>query len=84
MLIGRELWSDDESIDHGNDITCHAVSAVLFLFFVKIILLLNMDKKEPNFNIWGEISDSELVLEGAKVEQKIRKTTIKTSQEIKN
>ena len=43
-----------------------------------------MDKKEPNFNIWGEISDSELVLEAAKVEQKIRKTTIKTSQEIKN
>ena len=84
MLIGRELWSDDESIDHGNDITCHAVSAVLFLVFVKIILLLNMDKKEPNFNIWGEISDSELVLEAAKVEQKIRKTTIKTSQEIKN
>ena len=42
-----------------------------------------MDKKEPNFNIWGEISDSELVLEAAKVEQKIRKTTIKTSQDIK-
>ena len=60
------------------------MSAVLFLFFVKIILLLNMDKKEPNFNIWGEISDSELVLEAAKVEQKIRKTTIKMSQEIKN
>ena len=32
-----------------------------------------MDKKEPNFNIWGEISDSELVLEGAKVEQKYEK-----------
>ena len=43
-----------------------------------------MDKKQPNFNIWGEISDSELVLESAKVEQKIRKTTIKTLQEIKN
>ena len=43
-----------------------------------------MDKKEPNFNIWGEISDSELVLEAAKVEQKIGKTTRKTSQEIKN
>ena len=56
----------------------------LFLVFVKIILLLNMDKEEPNFNISGEISDSELVLEAAKVEQKIRKTTIKTSQEIKN
>ena len=56
----------------------------LFLVFVKIILLLNMDKKEPNFNIWGEISDSELVLEAAKVEQKICKTTIKPSQEIKN
>ena len=43
-----------------------------------------MDKEEPNFNIWGEISDSELVLEAAKVEQKIRKTTRKTSQGIKN
>ena len=43
-----------------------------------------MDQEEPNFNIWGEISDSELVLEAAKVEQKIRKTTRKTSQEIKN
>ena len=73
-----------ESIDHGNDVTCHAVLVVLFLVFIKIILLLNMDQEEPNFNIWGEISDSELVLEAAKVEQKIRKTTIKTSQEIKN
>ena len=73
-----------ESIDHGNDVTCHAVLVVLFLVFVKIILLLNMDKEEPNFNIWGEISDSELVLEAAKVEQKIRKTTRKTSQENKN
>ena len=73
-----------KSIDHGNDVTCHAVLVVLFLVFIKIILLLNMDKEEPNFNIWGEISDSELVLEAAKVEQKIRKTTIKTSQEIKN
>ena len=43
----------------------------LFLVFVKIILL-NMGKKEPNFNI-REISDSELVLKAAKVEQKIRK-----------
>ena len=63
------------------DVTCHAVLVVLFLVFVKIILLLNMDKEEPNFNIWGEISDSELVLEAAKVEQKIRKTTRKTLQE---
>ena len=62
-----------ESIDHGNDVTCHAVSAVLFLVFVKIILLLNMDKKEPNFNIRGEIADSELVLEAANVEQKYAK-----------
>ena len=60
------------------------MSAILFLVFVKIIILLNMDKKEPNFNIWGEISDSESVLEAAKVEKKICKTTIKTSQEIKN
>ena len=43
-----------------------------------------MDKKEPNVNTWGEICDSELVPEAAKVEQKIRKTTIKTSQKIKN
>ena len=43
-----------------------------------------MDKIEPNFNIWGEISDSESVLEAAKVEKKICKTTIKTSQEITN
>ena len=28
-----------------------------------------MDKEEPNFNIWGEISESELVLEPAKGEQ---------------
>ena len=28
-----------------------------------------MDKEEPNSNIWGEISESELVLEAAKVEQ---------------
>ena len=48
-----------ESIDHGNDVTCHRVSAVLFLVIIKIILLLNMDKEEPNFNIWGEISYSE-------------------------
>ena len=73
-----------KSIDHGNDVTCHAVLVVLFLVFIKIILLLNMDQEEPNFNIWGEISDSELVLEAAKVEQKIRKTTRKTSQGIKN
>ena len=44
----------------------------VFCFFVKIILLLNMDKEEPNFNIWGEISDSELVLEAAKVEQNMK------------
>ena len=38
-----------------------------------------MDKEEPNLNIWGEISDSELVLEAAKVEQKVRKRTRKTA-----
>ena len=52
-----------------------------------------MDKEEPNFNIWGEISDSELVLEAAKVEQKYKKnnkTALRavifreTSQETKN
>ena len=43
------------------------------LGFRKKILLLNMDKEEPIFNIWGEISVSELVLEAAKVEQKYEK-----------
>lgn len=28
-----------------------------------------MNKVEPNFNIWREISDSELVIEAAKVQQ---------------
>ena len=32
-----------------------------------------MDKKELIFNIWGEISVSELMLEAAKVEQKYEK-----------
>ena len=32
-----------------------------------------MDKEEPNFNIWLEISVSELVLEAAYVEQKYEK-----------
>ena len=32
-----------------------------------------MDKEEPNFNICGEISVRELVLEAAKVEQKYEK-----------
>ena len=32
-----------------------------------------MDKEKPNFNIWGEISVSELVLEATKVEQKYEK-----------
>ena len=62
-----------QSIDHGNDVTGHAVPVVLFLVFRKNILLLNMEKEEPIFNIWGEISVSELVLEAAKVEQKYEK-----------
>ena len=32
-----------------------------------------MDKEEPIFNIWGEISVSELVHEAAKIEQKYEK-----------
>ena len=32
-----------------------------------------MDKEEPNFNVEGGISDSESVLEAAKVEQKYEK-----------
>ena len=62
-----------ESRDHGNDVTCHTVPVALFLFFVKIILFLNMDKEEPNFSIWGEISDSALVLEATIVEEKCEK-----------
>ena len=38
--------------------------------FVKIILLLNMDKEEANFNMRGSIFDTELVFETAKIEQK--------------
>ena len=54
------------------EMTKHVTQCQLFCFwvFVKIILLLNMDKEKPNFNIWGEISVSELVLEATKVEQK--------------
>ena len=52
-----------------------------------------MDKEEPNFNTWEEISDSDLVLEAAKVEQntKNNKKNVAsrswrrtTSQETKN
>ena len=53
-----------------------------------------MVKEEPSLNIWGGISDSELVLEVEKSRAKIRKTTRKnvasrvisreTSQETKN
>ena len=39
-----------------------------------------MDKEEPNLSTWGDISDSELVPEAAKIQKKkIRKTTKKTS-----
>ena len=48
-----------------------------FWFFIKTILLLNMDKDEPNLSTWGDISDSELVPEAAKIQKKIRKTTKK-------
>ena len=52
-----------------------------------------MVKEEPSFNIWGEISDSEFVLEVAKVEQNTnnnkknvasRVISRETSQETKN
>ena len=36
-----------------------------------------MDKDEPNLSTWGDISDSELVPEAAKIQKKIRKTTKK-------
>ena len=51
-----------------------------------------MDKEEPNLSTWGDISDSELVPEAAKIQKKIRKTAKKnvasrslreTSQETK-
>ena len=32
-----------------------------------------MDKEEPTFKIWGEISESNMVLEASKVEQKYEK-----------
>ena len=51
-----------ESINHGNDVTCPAVTVVLFLIFRKNNILLNMDKEKPNVNIKGEISDSELAV----------------------
>ena len=53
--------------------TCHAVPFALFWLFAKINFLLNMVKKEPNFNILREFSNSELVLEVAKVEPKYEK-----------
>ena len=53
-----------------------------------------MDKEETNFKIWGEIFDTNMVLEAAKVEQKYEKQQEKrhfagvifreTSQETKN
>ena len=38
-----------------------------------------MDKEEPNLSTWGDISDSELVPEAAKIQKKIRKTTKKNT-----
>ena len=54
-----------------------------------------MDKEEPNFSIWGDISDSELVSEAAKIQKKNTKNNNnnknvasrslrETSQETKN
>ena len=43
-----------------------------------------MDKEEPNFSTWGDISDSELVPEAAKIQKKYEKQQKKTSQETKN
>ena len=47
----------------------HGAGGFVWLF-VKIILPLNMGKEEPNFNMCGDVSDSELVLETAKIKQK--------------
>ena len=38
-----------------------------------------MDKEEPNLSTWGDISDSELVPEAAKIQKKIRKITKKNT-----
>ena len=62
-----------ESMDHESDITCHAVPVVLFLVFRKNIFSPQHGQRRPNFNIWRGISDSESVLEAAKVEQKYEK-----------
>ena len=52
-----------------------------------------MDKEEPNLSTWGDISDSELVPEAAKIQKKNTKNNKKnvasrslreTSQETKN
>ena len=48
-----------------------------FWFFIKTILLLNMDKEEPNLSTWGDISDSELVPEAAKIQKKKTKNNKK-------
>ena len=38
-----------------------------------------MDKEEPNLSTWGDISDSELVPEAAKIQKKYEKQQKKTS-----
>ena len=43
-----------ESIDQENEVTCHGAPVVLFFVFRK-------NNFTPNFNIWGEISNSELI-----------------------
>ena len=43
-----------ESIDQENEVTCHGAPVVLFFVFRK-------NNFTPNFNIWGEISDGELI-----------------------
>ena len=39
-----------ESIDHGNDVTCHALSVVLFLVFLKKINVI-LKKNRPQFSM---------------------------------
>ena len=45
-----------------------------------------MDKEEPNLSTWGDISDSELVPEAAKIQKKnvASRSLRETSQETKN
>ena len=50
VLFGQELSMVYESIDHGNDVTCHAVPVVLFLVFCKKISVILKNKSTSIFH----------------------------------